>query len=76
VPTVAAGPRADQRASGAPAPAETPAQETELPLHPGERPLPDYELVARRGQGGFGEVGEASGPGCVRVAIKFVPLGA
>jgi serine/threonine-protein kinase len=45
-------------------------------LAPGSRPLPEYDLVRRLGQGGFGEVWQAKGPGGFDVALKFIRLDA
>jgi formylglycine-generating enzyme required for sulfatase activity len=44
-------------------------------LAPGDRPLPDFVLVQKLGEGGFGEVWKATGPGDVGVALKFIRLG-
>lgn len=40
----------------------------------GEEPVPQYKLVRKLGQGGFGTVWQAKGPGGTECALKFISL--
>ena len=43
-------------------------------LRSGFEPVVGYTLIDRLGEGGFGEVWKATGPGGFHVALKFVKL--
>jgi len=60
--------------AGAHQPQRPTTAEGTLQLTPGSRPLPEYELVQLIGQGGFGQVWRAKGPGGFTIALKFISL--
>ena len=41
----------------------------------GDEPVPQYRLIVKLGQGGFGAVWKAQGPGGVECALKFLSMG-
>jgi formylglycine-generating enzyme required for sulfatase activity len=69
-PSVSWGLAPENTVSLAPAPLDT----APIVLQPGATPVPGYCLVQQLGQGGFGEVWKALGPGNVQVALKFIRL--